>query len=195
MMRRDACLKILARHRTNDLVVSVYTGAFEWKKIAPSPLNYIAVGAMGQASSHGLGLAIGRPDRRVMVLDGDGSLLMNLGTLVTIANQAPKNLFHFVIENGVYEVNGSHPLPGYGKFSFVGLAREAGYKHAFEFSELQEFDRRIGDVLKLEGPVFISLKVEPGEDYEMDWPYIHGATQRDAFRAALRDSNPKPGSI
>jgi phosphonopyruvate decarboxylase len=195
MMKRDACLKILARHRTNDIVVSVYTAAFEWKAIAPSPLNYVAVGVMGQASSHGLGLAIGRPDRRVLVLDGDGSLLMNLGTLVTIANQAPKNLFHFVIENGVYEVNGSHPIPGYGKFSFAGLAREAGYAHTYEFSELQDFERRIGDVLKQDGPVFICLKVEPGEDYVMNWDYIHGAAQRDAFRAALRDSNPKAGSI
>ncbi|MBM3570765.1 MAG: thiamine pyrophosphate-binding protein [Alphaproteobacteria bacterium] len=191
MMKRDACLKILARYRTDEIVVSVYTGAFEWKKIAPSPLNYIGVGAMGQASSHGLGLAIGRPDRRVFVLDGDGSLLMNLGTLITIGNQGPKNFYHFVIHNGVYEVNGSHPLPGEGKFNFAGLAREAGYKHSFEFSELQDFERRIGDIVKLEGPVFVCVNVEKGEDYAMNWDYIHGPEQRALFRAALAPTNPK----
>lgn len=191
MMKRDACLKILARHRTDEIVVSVYRAAFEWKVIAPSPLNYVAVGAMGQASSHGLGLAIGRPDKRVLVLDGDGSLLMNLSTLVTIANQAPRNLVHFVCENGVYEVNGAHPIPGYGRFNFAGMAREAGYAQVYEFSELSEFERRIAGVLAQPGPTFVTLKVEQGEEYPMEWDYVHGPEQRDAFRAALRRSKPK----
>ncbi|MBM3599166.1 MAG: thiamine pyrophosphate-binding protein [Alphaproteobacteria bacterium] len=191
MMKRDACLKALARRRTDEIVVSVYRAAFEWKVFAPSPLNYVAVGAMGLASSHGLGLAIGRPDKRVWVLDGDGSLLMNLSTLVTVANQAPKNLIHFVGENGVYEVNGSHPIPGYGKFNFAGMAREAGYRNAYEFSELQQFERDIDGILKQDGPTFVTLKIEPGEEYPMDWPYVHGAPQRDLFRAALKPTNPR----
>ena len=66
---------------------------------------------MGLASSHALGLALGRPDKRVIVLDGDGSLLMNLGTLVTAAAAPPKNFYHFVCENGTYEANGGHPIP------------------------------------------------------------------------------------
>ena len=189
MMKRDACLKVLARHRTDEIVVAVYRAAFEWKVISPSPLNYVAVGAMGQASSHGLGLAIGRPDKRVLVLDGDGSLLMNLSTLVTIASQAPKNLVHFVCENGVYEVNGSHPIPGHGRFSIAGMAREAGYPNTYEFSDLAAFEREIGDVLKQDGPTFVCLKVEPGAEYPMDWAYVHGAEQRAAFRAALRASH------
>src|SRR5476649_1270187 len=102
-MKRDACLKVLARHRGDAVVVATYQAAFDWMRIAPHALNYVSIGAMGQASSHALGLALGRPDRRVIVLDGDGSLLMNLGTLVTIAAAAPRNLLHFVCENGVYE--------------------------------------------------------------------------------------------
>ena len=66
------------------------------------------------------------PDRRVIVLDGDGSLLMNLGSLVTIAAAAPKNLVHFVCDNGSYEANGGHPIPN-PKVDFAGLARSAGY--------------------------------------------------------------------
>ena len=66
---------------------------------------------MGLASSHGLGLALAQPSRRVIVLDGDGSLLMNLGTLVTIGKVAPQNLCHLVFQNGTYEANGGHPIP------------------------------------------------------------------------------------
>lgn len=189
-MKRDACLKVLARRRTDEIVVSVYRAAFEWKVLAPSPLNYVAVGAMGQASSHGLGLAIGRPDKRVWVLDGDGSLLMNLSTLVTIASQAPKNFVHFVCENGVYEVNGAHPIPGYGRFNFAGMAREAGYRNTRTFSDLEVFERDIAGILAKDGPTFVCLKVEPGAEYPMDWPYVHGAEQRDAFRQALKASKP-----
>ena len=86
MIDRKQCLKAIARHVNDaDIVLPVYSTAFDWIDIRPSPLNYLSHGAMGLASSHALGLALGRPDKRVIVLDGDGSLLMNLGTLVSTA--------------------------------------------------------------------------------------------------------------
>ncbi len=86
MMDRKKTLAAIARHVTDaDIVLPVYSTAFDWIDIRPNPLNYLSHGAMGLASSHALGLALGRPDKRVIVLDGDGSLLMNLGTLVTNA--------------------------------------------------------------------------------------------------------------
>src|ERR1700751_5082268 len=111
MMKRDECFRILARHVTDEIVIASYSAAVEWNELNPRVLNYFSVGAMGLASSHGLGLALGRPDKRLLVLDGDGSLLMNLGSLVTIAAVAPKNLVHFVSKNSFYEANGSHPIP------------------------------------------------------------------------------------
>ena len=69
MMKRDQCLKVLAHHRTNEIVVAVYQAAQEWLHISPSDLNYTFTGTMGQGSSHALGLALGRPDKRVVVLD------------------------------------------------------------------------------------------------------------------------------
>ena len=80
-MKRDEALAVLARHVTDEVVVAVYQTAFDWRRIAPRDLNLYAFGAMGQASSNALGVALGRPDKRVLVFDGDGSLLMNLGTL------------------------------------------------------------------------------------------------------------------
>ena len=188
MMRRDECLKLLARHHTDEIVVPVFKTAFDWMAIKPSPLNYLCVGAMGQASSHALGLALGRPDKRVIVLDGDGSLLMNLGSLVTIAGVAPRNLVHFVCENGCYEANGGHPIPGAGRVDFAALARAAGYRRVHEFSELDDFAARVGAVLHEEGPVFAVLKVVAGESYPEDYPTLHSAETRRRFAAALKSA-------
>jgi phosphonopyruvate decarboxylase len=186
MMKRDECLKVLARHRKDEIVVAVYTAAQEWIHISPSDLNYTFVGAMGQGSSHALGLALGRPDKRVVVLDGDGSLLMNLGTLVTIANAAPKNFVHCVCENGTYETNGGVPIPRAGEVSFTGLARAAGYPRTYEFSNLEDWDLELDRILREDGPVLVDLRVEMGEDYPEDFRRLYSIEHREAFQKALQ---------
>jgi sulfopyruvate decarboxylase subunit beta len=185
MMTRDACLQVLARHRTDEIVVAVYKAAQEWLHISPSDLNYTFTGAMGQGSSHALGLAMGRPDKRVIVLDGDGSLLMNLGTLVTIATAAPKNFVHCLCQNGTYETNGAVSIPGRGKVSFTGLAREVGYPKTFAFDNLDDWERAVGRILQEEGPIFVDLHVEPGEAYPEDFRRLYDVEYREHFRRAL----------
>ena len=186
MMKRDECLQILARHvAEDDIVVAIYSSAFDWIAIRKSPLNYIFTGAMGLGASHALGLAIGRPDRRVIVLDGDGSLLMNLGCLVTVASVAPPNLYHFVSVNGTYEANGGHPTPGKGVVDFKGFAASAGYPNCFAFSDLHQFEKDIGSVLALTGPVFAALDVVQGKPPVLDYGIMHGDKTREAFQAAL----------
>jgi sulfopyruvate decarboxylase subunit beta len=190
-MKRDEVLKVLAGHVGDDIVVGVYQSLFDWMAIAPRDLNYLSTGAMGQASSHALGLALGRPDRRVLVLDGDGSLLMNLGSLVTVAAAAPENFYHFVFVNGCYEVNGAHAIPGGRCTDFAGLARAAGYAHAIGCVDLADFKARIATILAARGPVFAALAVEAGAAYPRDYDAIHSAEARDRFRTALR-ALPKP---
>ena len=185
-MKRDQCLKLIAKYHRDEIVVPVYQAAFEWLAIKPEAPTFTAVGAMGQASSLALGLALGSPERRVIVLDGDGSLLMNLGSLVTIATAAPNNLLHFVCENGTYEANGGHPIPGKDKVSFAGLARAAGYREAHEFSELNALEAALPGILRATGPVLVDLKVEPGESYPQDFIYMHSRAAREKFKAALR---------
>jgi sulfopyruvate decarboxylase subunit beta len=186
MMKRDQCLTLIAKYHRDELVVPVYQATFEWLAIKPEAPTFTAVGAMGQASSLALGFALGAPERRVIVFDGDGSLLMNLGSLVTIANAAPKNLLHFVCENGTYEANGGHPIPAKGRLSFTGLALAAGYREAHEFSELDALETALPGILRATGPVLIDLKVEPGASYPQDWAYMHGTAARAKFKAALR---------
>lgn len=187
MMKRDEALRLLARRVTaKDIVLSAYSTAFDWFEIAPRPLNYYANGAMGLGSSHALGLALGHPDRRVILLDGDGSLLMNLGTLVTIGAAAPRNLVHFVARNGVYEANGSHPIPQ-KDVDFTGLAHAAGYKHCVEFKDLAALDAALDSLFISEGPVFGTLHVEKGAlSPEFNYRKLDDPKLRTDFRAALR---------
>lgn len=186
MLVRDHALRSIAARYKGEIVVPVYTTAFEWLAIRPDALNYVAVGAMGQASSHALGLALGCPDRRVLVLDGDGSLLMNLGSLVTIGAAAPRNLVHFVFQNGTYEANGGHPLPAARMLDFAGIAAAAGYAATYTHDDPARFDAGIGEMLAGEGPVFADLRVAPGPTrYPQDYAQLHGEQARESFRAAL----------
>ena len=188
MMKRDECFRVLARHVRDEIIIPVYSSAFDWLELAPRPLNFYSFGAMGLGSSHGLGLALGRPDKRVVVLDGDGSLLMNLGALVTIGGVAPRNLVHFVCQNDVYEANGSQPLPHSG-VDFAGLAQAAGYAHCHEFSELADFEAKVAQVLREEGPVFATLHVEKGAlSPALDYRKLDDPRTRDDFRAALHQA-------
>ena len=186
MIRRDFALSALrGLIKPRDLVVAVYQSCFDWLALCPRDLNYVSTGAMGQASSHALGLAIGSPERQVIVLDGDGSLLMNLGSLVTIATVRPQHFLHLVFENGVYEVNGAHPTPGTGHVDFAAMAIAAGYQKAVSFSELETFEAALPALLAADGPVMAVLKIIPGEAYPRDYAYIHSAEAREKFRAAL----------
>jgi thiamine pyrophosphate-dependent acetolactate synthase large subunit-like protein len=185
MMNRVDCWRILARHITDEVVVEAYSSATDWLTVADRPLNYFAVGAMGLASSHALGLAMARPDKRVVVLDGDGSLCMNLGSLVTIAGVAPPNLTHFVAQNGTYEANGGHPIPN-PAVDFEGIARAAGIRHCTAISELADFEARIGGLLKQDGPVFAALLIEQGPLTAREYADMYSARRRAAFKAALK---------
>jgi sulfopyruvate decarboxylase subunit beta len=184
MMKRAECFRILKRHVTDEVVVSTYSSAVDWLALGERTLNYFSVGAMGLDSSHALGLALGRPDKRIICLQGDGSLLMNLGCLVTIAAAAPKNLLHIVVQNRTYEANGGHPIPN-TRTDFAAMARSAGYAHAHEFSELANFEQQAAHVLQQEGPVFATLHVEPSGPLTYDYPKLYDAARRKAIKAEL----------
>ena len=152
--------KAINRIRDDAVVVATMTPNRYWSTVSESPeLDIPVFGAMGKASSVALGIAVARPDRRVMVLDGDGAVLMNLGTLVTIAGQAPANLVHFVFEDGVYYTTGGQPIPGAGTFDLAGMAESAGFAHSFTFDDLEDLVSELPRIAGLEGPVFVCLKV------------------------------------
>lgn len=146
--------------RRDALVVATMTGRREWEAISTSPSQDLAVSAMGKASSVALGLAIAQPKRKVIIFDGDGSILMNLGTLASVAGKAPQNLVHIVLENGGYTNTGGEPTPGAGLVTFHAMAKDAGYIHAYEFDNLEEFTTDLEGILREKGPTFICLHVQ-----------------------------------
>ncbi|MBI2846642.1 MAG: hypothetical protein HYX82_02035 [Chloroflexi bacterium] len=95
---------------------------------------------------------------------------MNLGSLVTIANQALPNFIHFVFENDIYWVTGGQPVPGVGKFNFAALARAAGYRKAYEFDDLESFKINLGQIFQDKGPTFVCLKVSSSVEDRLPYP-------------------------
>jgi len=169
MRRHDAIAALLAE-RDNALTIITEQAIGAWRAAVPEAANEIPdhldiVGCMGSASTIALGIALAQPQRRVIVVDGDGSLLMQLGSLVTIAGAAPPNLFHFVFENGVYETSGNQPLPGEGRFDLMAIARAAGYAHAARFDDAAGFAGALPDLLRRHGPVFVSVRTEAEDGY------------------------------
>jgi phosphonopyruvate decarboxylase len=160
-------LRAIAAERGDAIVVPTMTTAPAWRTIAPNDLSVTCVGFMGGASSLGLGLALARPDRRVLVLDGDGSLLMQLGSLATVAGAAPRNLVHFLFKNGVYHTSGAQGIPGGLSVDFVMMAKGAGYRTTAVVRDLGDFKRRLRELLDAEGPVFVELHTGLAEQTPM----------------------------
>lgn len=163
MISSTDAVKAISDVRGDAIVVSTMTPNRLWESVTGNPeLDLPVFGAMGKASSVALGLALAQPDKKVLALDGDGGLLMNLGSLVTIAGMGPENLVHFAFEDGMYFTTGGQPVPGAGKFNLSGMAREAGYKETFEFDNFEDFVSELPGILEKTGPVFVCLKVVHG---------------------------------
>jgi thiamine pyrophosphate-dependent acetolactate synthase large subunit-like protein len=155
-------LKAISERRGDAIVVSTMMAAREWPPFTTcEQLDLPLTGCMGKASSLGLGIALARPGRKVIVLDGDGSLLMNLGSLVTIANARPRNLVHCVFENGIYEVTGGQPVPGEGTFNFAMIARGAGFPNVYDLDDTASMADQLDEAFSKPGPTFITLRVTP----------------------------------
>jgi phosphonopyruvate decarboxylase len=169
-MTPEDVVRVVAEMQGDGIVVPTMTTAPAWRNTAPDALAVSCVGFMGGASSLGLGLALAEPWRRVVVLDGDGSLLMQLGSLATIAGAAPRNLTHVVMANGTYHTSGSQEIPANGHIDFAGMARSAGYPHAETIDNLEEFRIRWAELLTIDGPVLVQLITSVAELTPMTAP-------------------------
>jgi phosphonopyruvate decarboxylase len=162
MRAKDALTAVHGARGPRDVVVTTMMPARDWMTLPPHPLDMVLVpSAMGHATSMGLGIAIAQPRRRVIVCNGDGSMLMNLGSLVSIVAARAKNLVVLVFNNGTYEVTGSQPVPGGTQVDYCAIARGAGFARVFEFSDIATWRAGVRDVLDGDGPTFVLLRVEP----------------------------------
>jgi thiamine pyrophosphate-dependent acetolactate synthase large subunit-like protein len=173
----------------------------EWAAIGPAE-THLQVKTLGLCSSIGLGLAATLPNRRVVVFDGDGSLLMNLSSLTTIARFRPGNLLHVVFDNGVYEASGGTPTHSGADdgADLAGIARAAGIRSVHVVTELEAFTQVFAGALDQPGPIFIHARVEPGrapvppmpvDEVENKYRFIRAVERLEGIAILAR---PKPAS-
>jgi sulfopyruvate decarboxylase subunit beta len=159
-MERIKALEQIANQLDDQLVVcNIGFPSRELYHVKDSPKHFYMLGSMGMASSMGLGLAMAQ-DREVVVFDGDGSVLMNLGSLVTISNQKPQNLILVVLDNECYGSTGNQCTYA-SATDLKKVAKGVGFKETFHFKESED-EIDFLPVLNSEGPVFVHLKVKAG---------------------------------
>ena len=165
MLTPRQLLEPLALRRTDEAIVTTMSVVRPWADYSDSDLDFASAdSAMGHAADLALGIAMAQPQRKVICLNGDGSMLMSLGTLATIIESGVDNLILFVIVNGAYEVTGNQPVPAAGRIDFGAVARGVGFEHVFAFTDADAYERGLDDVLGRVGPVLVSVDVEPGSE-------------------------------
>ena len=163
-MKRIEAIEVLAGHKGDGISVATMRAIPDWYAQGAGPEMHLDNrGCMGGCAPLALGLALAQPDKRVLCIDGDGSLLMQLGVLASIAGCAPANLYHVVLVNGVYETSGQQPIPAAGSVDFAALALGAGYRAGYNFDDLGVLRERLPGIFQQPGPVMIAIKVEPGD--------------------------------
>jgi len=183
-------LAALRAHRGDEIVLATMTALVGWGAAPLGAWDLPVVGAMGSASSVGLGLALARPERRVWVLDGDGSLLMQLGTLATIGAAAPANFVHLVIANGVYAFTGGQRLPRAPRADLAAAARALGYPTAATIADAAGLAGALPGLLRAEGPVFVELAVRAPAERGFDASGLPAMAERGgALRAQFVGEN------
>ena len=154
--------KAFQEHRGDAIVSAAGTAGRHWMDISTNEKRDISLGgAMGQTTSAAFGLALGLPDEKVVLFDAEGSLLMNLGAIASIAGKKPANFYHFLLDNECYATTGGQPVPNSQEIDYAMMAKGAGYAAAYNFDDLEEFSTSVGEIMQQEGPVFVAIKVEP----------------------------------
>lgn len=166
MIERLDLFLALSNRRTDEIVVMTMTATLQWPLVSDHELDFdfLAFG-MGHAADFGLGLALSRPERKIIVLKGDGGLLMSLGSLTTIGRFGPPNLLVLLLENRSYEMTGGQQLPP--RVDFEGLAWASGIQgggatgtgKVERIEKLEDFEAALPRLLKEPGPHFVVLPV------------------------------------
>jgi len=188
LRRRDVVAQLLAE-RGDELVVSGL-GAPSWDVTAAGddPRNFPLWGAMGGAAMVGLGLALAQPDRRVLVITGDGEMLMGLGSFATIAAKQPKNLALVVLDNERYGETGMQATHTAGQTNLAACAVAAGIAESREVFDQAGLDEALPLIHSAPGPLFVTIKVR-AEELPLVLPPKDGAHLKDRFRRALLGSD------
>jgi thiamine pyrophosphate-dependent acetolactate synthase large subunit-like protein len=179
MNRFDLTSRLIAKLKNEEAVVGgIGNTNFDLWAAGHRPQNFYMLGSMGLAFPIALGVALAQPRRRVFALEGDGSLLMQLGSLSTIATLGPKNLTMIVMDNGIYQITGAQPTPAAGVADLVAVAIGCGLSNSAWAADEEDFERLIEQSLNATEPMLIGVRIDdkPGT----------GTTRRDPVQIRER---------
>jgi thiamine pyrophosphate-dependent acetolactate synthase large subunit-like protein len=179
MNRFDLTSRLVAKLKNEEAVIGgIGNTNFDLWAAGHRPQNFYMLGSMGLAFPIALGVALAQPERRVFALEGDGSLLMQLGCLSTIATLKPKNLVMIVMDNGIYQITGAQPTPAAAATDLIAVAIGCGLTNSTWAADEEDFDRLIDQSLTAFEPMLIGVRIDdkPGT----------GATRRDPVQIRER---------
>ena len=177
--RFDLTKRLVARLKHEEAVIGgIGNTNFDLWSSGHRPQNFYMLGSMGLAIPIALGVALAQPKRHVIALEGDGSLLMQLGCLATIAALKPANLTMVIMDNGLYQITGGQKTPAAGTANYVALARASGLTKCAWAADEEDFESLIDGALAEGGPTFIAARID-------DQPGI-GTTDRDPVQIRER---------
>ncbi len=178
MNRFDVTSRLVKKLRHEEAVIGgIGNTNFDLWAAGHRPQNFYMLGSMGLAFPIALGVALAQPDRRVFALEGDGSLLMQLGSLSTIAMLKPKNLTMVVMDNGIYQITGSQPTPA-ASADIVAIAAASGLRDSAWAADEEDFERLVEQSFSASGPTLIGVRID-------DKPGV-GTTRRDPVQIRER---------
>ncbi|MGY8710885.1 thiamine pyrophosphate-dependent enzyme [Bradyrhizobium sp. 18BD] len=179
MNRFDVTSRLIAKLKHEEAVIGgIGNTNFDLWAAGHRPQNFYMLGSMGLAFPIALGVALAQPDRRVFALEGDGSLLMQLGALSTIATLKPKNLIMIVMDNGIYQITGAQPTPAASVADIVGIATASGLANSTWAADEEDFERLVDEAMAASEPSLIAVRID-------DKPGV-GTTRRDPVQIRER---------
>ncbi|MEY9883953.1 thiamine pyrophosphate-dependent enzyme [Bradyrhizobium sp. USDA 329] len=179
MNRFDVTSRLIAKLKHEEAVIGgIGNTNFDLWAAGHRPQNFYMLGSMGLAFPIALGVALAQPGRRVFALEGDGSLLMQLGALSTIAALKPKNLTMIVMDNGVYQITGAQPTPAANVADIVAIAIGSGLANSAWAADEEDFERLVDDAMAATEPGLIAVRID-------DKPGV-GTTRRDPVQIRER---------
>jgi len=179
MNRFDLTSRLVAKLKNEEAVVGgIGNTNFDLWAAGRRPQNFYMLGSMGLAFPIALGVALAQPQRRVFALEGDGSLLMQLGCLSTIAALRPANLCMIVMDNGIYQITGAQPTPAAAVSDLVAVAIGCGLANSAWAADEADFERLVDRSLAASGPTLIGVRID-------DQPGT-GTTRRDPVQIRER---------
>lgn len=179
MNRFDVTSRLIAKLKHEEAVIGgIGNTNFDLWAAGHRPQNFYMLGSMGLAFPIALGVALAQPDRCVFALEGDGSLLMQLGALSTIAALKPKNLIMIVMDNGIYQITGAQPTPAASVADIVAIAAGSGLTNSSWAADEEDFERLVDEAMSRSEPSLIAVRID-------DKPGV-GTTRRDPVQIRER---------